>query len=124
MALASRGIAVVLGPASACLSSIWVDDAAEAIVAAVERAPSGIYNVVDDQPLPRGEVVDAMAAATGRRRLLAPPTWLVRLMAGRDILPLTRSQRVSHRGFRAATDWSPQVPDARVGWARIGDGLQ
>lgn len=119
VALARKGIAAVPGPASAYLSQIWVEDAAAAVVAAVDRAPSGIYNVVDDRPLQRREIVRAIAAAVGRNWLLAPPTWLVRLMGGRDALPLTRSQRVSNRRFRDATGWTPAVSDAHEGWARI-----
>ena len=71
LSTARRGIALTFGQDDAFLSSIWIDDAAEAVVAALDvRAPSGIYDVVDDEPLRWREVRAALAAAVGRRRLL------------------------------------------------------
>ncbi len=61
---ALAGRPVELGPESAYRSSVTTDDAASAVVAALD-APSGVYNVVDDRPLPRGEYVDALADALG-----------------------------------------------------------
>jgi hypothetical protein len=49
--------------------SIHADDAAAAVVAALD-APTGTYDVVDDEPLRRGEQRAALAAAVGRRRLI------------------------------------------------------
>jgi len=72
LAMARRGIAGVLGPRHAYTSPIWVDDAAAAVVAALGAVPGGLYNVVDDEPQPRGLLADAMAAAVGRRRLFVP----------------------------------------------------
>ena len=123
IALARRGIALMFGKPEAYLSQIWVDDAAAATTAAAARAPAGIYDVVDDEPLTRGEVVSQMARAVGRRRLFKPPSWLIRLLAGKDALFAARSQRVSNRRFKEATGWTPAVPDARQGWGRIAATL-
>lgn len=120
LAMARFGIAMLLGPAGAYLPQIWVDDAASAVVAACEAAPAGLYNVVDDDPLTRGAVALAMASALEHRRLVIPPMFLVRLMGGRHVEPLTRSQRVSNRQFKVATGWRPDVPSAREGWAQMG----
>ena len=118
LALARRGFASVLGPAGAYLPQVWVDDAASAVVAAT-KVLAGVYDVVDDEPLIRGDVAIATAFAVGRTTLFIPPTWMARLVGGRDVLPLTRSQRVSNRRFREASEWTPAVPNARDGWARI-----
>lgn len=56
------------------LSSIHLDDAATAVVAALD-APSGTYNVVDDEPLTRREWVDAFAAALG----VKPPRFVLQV---------------------------------------------
>lgn len=124
IALARRGIALMFGKSEAYLSQIWVDDAASAIVAAMTRAPAGIYDVVDDEPLTRGEIVALMARAVGRRRLFKPPLWLIRLLAGKDALFAARSQRVTNRRFKEAAGWTPAISDARKGWARITASLQ
>ena len=124
IAFARRGIALMFGKSEAYMSQIWVDDAASAIVAAAVRAPAGIYDVVEDEPLTRGEVVSLMARAVGRRRLFKPPLWLIRLLGGKDVLFAARSQRVSNRRFKEAASWTPVVPDARQGWARITAALE
>ena len=117
--MARRGLAMILGPRHAYLPQIWVDDAAAAVVAALRDAPAGIYNVVDDEPLTRGDVAGVMALAVGRRRLFVPPILVARLITGRHVLPLTRSQRVSNRRFKETTGWAPRVPNAREGWGLI-----
>jgi 2-alkyl-3-oxoalkanoate reductase len=47
LAYARKGIAAVLGSPDAFLSSVWIGDAAQAVTAALERAPAGVYDVVD-----------------------------------------------------------------------------
>lgn len=120
--LARRGIALLVGTTTAYQPMIWVDDAASAVVAALDRAPSGVYDIVDDEPLRRGELAAVFARAVGRRRLLRPPSWLARLLGGAATELLGRSQRVSNRRFKAATGWTPSVPNARVGLARLTSG--
>ena len=92
--------------------SIYADDAASAVVAAL-AAQTGTYDVVDDEPITRGEQRAALAAAVGRRRLfrLRPPKPVVG--------PLGDSQRVSNQRFRDATAWSPRFPSAMAS-LRIG----
>jgi nucleoside-diphosphate-sugar epimerase len=118
-----RGLAVVVGPVGAYQSVIWVDDAASAVVAALERGPAGVYDVVDDEPLTRGEVVAALAAAVGRRRLVRVPWSLLRVVGGSAAGTIGRSQRVSNRRFREATGWEPSVRDARAGLRRLAAEL-
>jgi nucleoside-diphosphate-sugar epimerase len=109
------GIAMVFGRAEAYQPLIWVDDAALAVVDALSRASAGIYDVVDDEPLQRQELASALANAVDRRWLWRPPVFLFRLLAGKDVMFLTRSQRVSNRRLKAETGWSPTVPSAKIG---------
>ncbi|HEU5432719.1 MAG TPA: hypothetical protein VFU81_13710, partial [Thermomicrobiales bacterium] len=87
---------------------------------ALERAPSGVYDVVDDEPLPRREIVRAFAAVVGRKRLLLPPRWLAGLTIGPAGDAFARSMRVSNRRFEDATGWRPTVRNAREGFAALG----
>ncbi len=119
LAMARRGMAALLGRHDAYYPQIWVDDAAAAVVAALDRAPAGVYNVVDDEPLIRADVATAIAFAVGRRTLMMPPQIVVRLLFGRRAEPLMRSQRVSNRRFKEVTGWRPTVTSAREGWGRI-----
>ena len=65
---------VFLDPArpDAYRPTIAIDDAAAAVVAALE-APAGTYDIVDDEPITRRDYSAALAAAVGRRRLHPPP---------------------------------------------------
>ncbi|MCI0524982.1 MAG: NAD-dependent epimerase/dehydratase family protein [Acidobacteria bacterium] len=116
---ACKGFALMIGAGDAYWSQIWVDDAAEAVVAALLRAPAGVYDVVDDEPLTRDELKHLIARAVGRKRLIAPPTLAVRVVAGKDAMFAARSQRVSNKKFKEATGWSPTMRSAREGWERI-----
>ncbi|PYS40523.1 MAG: NAD(P)-dependent oxidoreductase [Acidobacteria bacterium] len=113
--MARYGIAMVFGRCEAYQPLIWVDDAALAVVDALSRATAGIYDIVDDEPLQRRELAAALAGAAGRRRLFRPPTILFRFLAGKDLMFLTRSQRVSNDKFKRETGWSPMVASARYG---------
>jgi len=106
---ARRGLAVEPGRGESWFPSIAADDAATAVVAAL-AAPTGTYDVVDDEPLLRRDSRSALAAAVGRRRLHAVPS------AKRLVGPLADSQRVSNRRFRDATGWAPRVACLRDGW--------
>lgn len=106
--MARKGVAPLIGPDEAYMSRIDVADAASAVVAALDGAPSGVYNVVEDDPRTRGELLKDLAQAVGRKRLRKMPLWLVRLLAGRGALALARSQRVSNRHFKEATGWEPR----------------
>ena len=119
---ARKGFATFPGNSNAYLPQIWVRDAASAIVAALEPSvPSGVYDIVDDEPLPRGEVFTAMARAVGRKRLLRIPAPIMRMMLGVVYDLMSRSLRITNRRFKQVTDWRPEVANARDGWVRIAD---
>jgi nucleoside-diphosphate-sugar epimerase len=112
---ALAGRAVELGPESAYRSSVTTDDAASAVIAALD-APSGVYNVVDDRPLSRGEYVDALADALG----VPPPTpRSVTLELPAPFAVMVRSLRVSNQRFKDAAGWKPSFPSAWEGWVAV-----
>jgi nucleoside-diphosphate-sugar epimerase len=115
---AARRVAPVLGSSDGFISSIDTGDAAAAVVAALE-APTGVYNVVDDQPLTRREYVDAFERAFGFRRLRFIPPTVVKVVGGATAHVVMRSQRVSNAAFRRATGWAPATPSAVEGWAAV-----
>jgi nucleoside-diphosphate-sugar epimerase len=117
--LARVRAAPTTGHPDAYVSSIHVDDAASAVVAAL-GAPAGVYNVVDDEPLTRREYADAFAAAFDLPHLRIAPAGMMRAVGGSSARALTASQRVSNRRFREATGWAPAYRSAREGWAAIG----
>lgn len=118
LAVASRGIAPVVGRPDAYFSVIHTDDAGTAVAAALD-APAGVYNVVDDEPLRRRDHVDAFAQAFGLRRPRFAPGPLQRLATGPAGEVLGRSQRVSNRRLRDVTGWAPRHASAREAWVDV-----
>ena len=120
LSYARRGIAAFPGSRDAYLPLIWVQDAASAIVAALTQpVPSGIYDIVDDEPLRRADLFDALAQAVGRKHLRPLPDLLMRILLGTKYDDMHRSLRISNRRFQAVSNWQPMVPNARLGWARV-----
>jgi nucleoside-diphosphate-sugar epimerase len=110
---ARAGISPSLGRRGAYLPTLWLDDAATAVAAAL-RAPAGTYNVADEDPPTRAEVDAALAAVVGRDSLrpaidAVPPI----------VEPVTRSQRLSSRRLGEATGWTPSVRGGTDGWSLI-----
>jgi nucleoside-diphosphate-sugar epimerase len=109
-----RGWAPMPGHPEAFFSSISHDDAATAVVAALQ-AGAGTYNAADDEPLRRREYFDSLAQALGIPPPKIPPGWIAHLFGSLGRL-LARSQRVSNRKFRHETSWAPKYPSVREGW--------
>ena len=113
-----RGVSPSVGRRDAYRPTVWVDDAAAAVVAAL-AAPAGTYNVADTDPPTRAEIDAALAAVVGRGGLRPaieeiPPA----------LEPVARSQRVSSRRLREATGWTPGVRGGTDGWRLIvADGV-
>lgn len=112
-----RGWAAMPGPSQSFISSVCHDDAASAVVAALE-SPSGTYNVVDDEPVTHRGYVDALAAALGVPAPRLPPAWAQRLFGPVGRL-LARSLRISNRRLKQETGWRPKYPSVREGWRAV-----
>jgi nucleoside-diphosphate-sugar epimerase len=110
--VARKGWAPVPGAADAYWSALSHDDAASAVLAALP-ARSGTYNVCDDEPLTRRELLDAITDAFGIARVKPMPSWVVPLMGSLGEL-MARSERMSNRKLRGI-GWTPRYPSARDG---------
>ena len=118
--LVRHGFAPLLGPEGAFISSISHDDAANAVVRALEL-PSGVYNVADDEPVTHRTYVDRLSAALFVDPPRLPPAWFAPLMGsmGRT---MARSQRISNAKLRAA-GWAPKYRSVREGFAALAEEL-
>lgn len=114
-----KGWAPAVGDPAGYVSSISHDDAAAAVLAALELPP-GTYNVADDEPVTRREYYGSLAAALGLPAPKFPPRWLWRL-GGSVGETLARSQRISNRALRTASGWRPRFPSVREGWAALAE---
>jgi 2-alkyl-3-oxoalkanoate reductase len=109
-----KGWAPLPGSPKAFFSSISHDDAATAVMSAL-NLPAGIYNVTDDEPLARREYVDSLAQCLGVGPPRFLPKWTARLAGSLGEL-MSRSQRISNRKLRAASEWAPKYASIREGW--------
>jgi UDP-glucose 4-epimerase len=109
LAAARRGESVAAGPPGAYRPTVWLDDAAAAIAAAL-HVPPGTYNVADDEPPTYAEMDAALAAVAGVGALRPP---------ARQHGPLARSQRVSNRRLRSVSGWAPRLRAGTEIWARL-----
>lgn len=118
--IARRGWLAMPGRPDAYQSWVHVDDAAAAVVAAVDL-PAGAYNVVEDEPMTNAAHAEVLAALVGRP-VRPLPAWLgtsAPLMVGTPLALAARSERVSNRRLRSASDWRPAFPSRREGWAAV-----
>ena len=112
-----KGWSPLPGDPNAYFSSLSQDDAASAVVAAL-NVPAGTYNIVDDEPLRREEWVRSLSSAAGIVMPKPIPGWMAAL-GGSVMRLLARSQRISNRRFRAVSGWAPRYPSTRDAWGDV-----
>lgn len=109
-----RGYLPLLGDPDGYETFVHADDAAEAVVAALE-VEAGVYNVSEDEPARKVDHAAAWSAVAGREVKL-PPGLLAKLPRARL---RARSQRVANRRLREASSWRPRHPRLVEEWARV-----
>jgi nucleoside-diphosphate-sugar epimerase len=97
-------------------SFIHIDDAAAATVAACERGPQGIYNIVDDEPATLADWLPAYAEALGAKRPWSLPGWVARLFGGSVARMLSELRGASNAKAKRDLGWQPRYPSWRQGF--------
>ncbi len=108
------------------MSWIYIEDAATAIVAALERGRAGQgYNIVDDEPVRWRDFMTELAHAVGVPAPWSIPRWVLRLAApyGEFFIGET-SLRASNALARSELSWVPHVPTYREGAQKIAQALR
>ena len=122
-----RGMLPILGDGSAYLSLIHVEDAASAIVGAIEHASvtaGRTYNIADGSPAPMAEVFRFAAASLNAPAPKSVPPFLARMAVGAltvDIL--AASYRMSADRAQAEIGFVPRYPTYRETWKQIAGAL-
>lgn len=129
---ARSGRLAVVGPGTALIDTTYIDNAADALVAAVDRAPAAAgraYVVSNGEPRPVVEILTAICGAAGlagpRLHVPYPLAWLAggavdawwQARRRTDDPPVTRflaeqlatAHWFEQRRTRAALDWRPDV---------------
>jgi nucleoside-diphosphate-sugar epimerase len=115
----------IVGTGSGVWSFIHLDDAAAATVAAVERGPAGIYNIVDDEPAPVAQWLPYLAEAVGGKPPMRLPVWLARALAGEVVVRwMTEGRGSSNEKAKRELDWKPAWSSWRDGFRHgLVDGV-
>jgi nucleoside-diphosphate-sugar epimerase len=116
------GWAPIFGAPDGFYSSLSHDDAAAAVVTALDL-PAGIYNVTDDEPLRRRDLVDSLASALGVGSPRLAPRWAERVMGSLGET-MARSLRISNLKLRGASTWAPTYPSVREGWRAVLSAIE
>jgi nucleoside-diphosphate-sugar epimerase len=105
---------------------IHVEDAASAVVAALERGePGEVINVADDQPASFRAFASELADRIGTPRPYGIPTWLARPFVPYATLFMSGSRlRVSNEKAKNQLGWKPMFPTYREGLGDVAAALK
>lgn len=97
------------------LSWIYIDDAAAATVAALERGSAQqAYNIVDDEPVSWTAMMRALAVELDVKPPRALPAWML-AMAPYVKTMMQGGMRASNAWARRELQWTPEVPTYKHG---------
>lgn len=120
-ALAKRRLPII-GKGDAVWAVIHANDAAAAFVTAAEGGSSGLWHIVDDQPVQVGNFMLSLADHIGAPKPFHIPAWLVRLFVGKQLIDFfTRSTRTSNALFKHDFGWTPFYPNFIAGLDEVRD---
>jgi 2-alkyl-3-oxoalkanoate reductase len=108
----------LIGSGAGVWSFVHVDDAAAATVLAMEPgAPTGAFNVVDDEPAPVHAWLPELAAAVGAESPRRIPTALGRLFTGEvGVALMTQVRGASNARAKDELGWRPRYESWRAGF--------
>jgi nucleoside-diphosphate-sugar epimerase len=106
----------IVGRGDGVFSFLHVDDAASAAVCALERG-NGVYNIVDDEPVPCREWIPAYCTELGAPPPWHVPGWLVAIAAGRFASEtLQKGRGATNAKAKREMGWSPRYATWRNGF--------
>lgn len=110
----------VLGHKETQQSVIHAHDAARSVIAGLEHELSGVYHIVDDQPVTTAAVFHRLAEALNIERPGKVPGWLAKYFVGEDMVSfLTRPFPSSNTKFKQATNWDLKYPSIDSGFESV-----
>ncbi|WPJ98008.1 NAD-dependent epimerase/dehydratase family protein [Coraliomargarita algicola] len=112
------GAGEIPGRGDYALNMIHLEDIVAAICAVISGgAPAGIYNIADDGPATKAEVLTYLAKALGLSSpVFNPENVSERLKRRGGRMP---HRLISNKKAREALDWRPKFPSFREGYAEL-----
>lgn len=110
----------IVGEGNATFSFVHIDDAAGAVVAALDHGSPSVYNLTDDEPAPLREWLPALAEMLGAKPPRRLPPWLVRLAVGKAVARSAVGTRgASNAKAKRELGWQPAHPSWRQGFPEM-----
>lgn len=107
----------IIGDGAGVTSWVHLDDAASATALAVEHDGPAIYNIVDDEPARARDWLPALAVALGAKPPRRIPEWVIRLLAGEDVVTgATQARGASNAKAKQELGWRLRYPTWRDGF--------
>jgi 2-alkyl-3-oxoalkanoate reductase len=107
----------IFGDGAGVWSFTHIDDAAKATALAIERGPSGIFNIVDDEPAEVSVWLPELAKTLGAKPPYHLPAWIGRLMIGEAGMSImTTARGSSNAKAKRVFGWHPMYPSWKDGF--------
>ncbi len=107
----------LVGGGTSTFSFTHADDAASAVVAAIDKDVSGALNIVDDKPSPMHEWLPYVAKLVGGREPKSAPAFLARLAVGDwGVAFMTQLRGADNARARMQLNWRPRYQSWREGF--------
>jgi nucleoside-diphosphate-sugar epimerase len=107
----------VVGSGAGYCSWVHLDDASSATVLAVEQGARGVFNIVDDDPVPAGEWLPYLASCAGAKPPMRVPAWIARPLAGQvAVTMMTEGRGFSNAKAKRDLGWELRYPSWRQGF--------
>lgn len=109
----------IVGDGGGVWSFIHIEDAARATVAAISRGSPGIYNVVDDEPVPVSVWLPYLAEVLGAKPPAKVPAFMAKFVIGDGgVMMMTEIRGGSNAKAKRELGWQPIYPSWRSGFVQ------
>lgn len=110
----------LLGRRDAAMSFLHADDAGRAFVDAIEADVTGLYHVVDEEPVTMADYLAYFADRLGAPEPGRIPGWLARFFVGKEAANMmTKPMPTTAEKFTADVGWEPRYPTYRDGLEQV-----
>jgi nucleoside-diphosphate-sugar epimerase len=111
-----RQFPIVGGGAGHC-SFVHLDDAASATLLAIEQKVTGVFNIVDDEPVAAKDWLPYLATCAGAKPPMRVPVWLAKPLAGHAaVAMMTEGRGFSNAKAKRELGWQLRYPSWRQGF--------
>jgi len=109
----------IVGEGGGIWSFVHIDDVAAATAVAVEGGPSGVYNIVDDEPAAVRVWLPELARILGAKPPVHVPAWIARFLIGESgVSMMTKIRGASNDKAKRLLAWTPMYGSWREGFRR------